>query len=104
MVSAGWKQIDGLWYYFGSDGVMASSKWIASGQNYCYVSSSGAMLTGWQDIGGQTYYLSKSTGYRVAGQWAKIDGKTYYFNKDGQLQRNTVIDGYKVDANGVWVP
>ena len=64
---------------------------------------SGAMLTGWQNINGQTYYLSKATGCRVQGQWARIDGKTYYFNGEGHLLRNTTIDGYKVGADGAWI-
>jgi len=35
-----WQEIDGKWYYFGSDGYMAASQWVG---NY-YVGSDGAML------------------------------------------------------------
>ena len=42
----------------------------------------GAMLTGWQQIG----------------------GKWYYFNTSGALLTNTTTpDGYTVNANGEWV-
>ena len=60
------------------------------------------MATGWNTIAGDTYYMQSSNGYCVLG-WNKIDGKTYHFSQYGKLDRNTIIDGYKVDANGVWV-
>ena len=35
-----------------------------------------------------------------------FDGKWYYFSKEsnslGQMLANTTVDGYKLDANGVW--
>ena len=46
--------------------------------------------------------MQSSNGYCVIG-WNKIDGKTYHFNEHAKLDKNTVIDGYKVDINGVWV-
>jgi hypothetical protein len=35
--------------------------------------------------------------------WKQIDGKWYYFNNNGYMAKDTVIDGYKIDNNGVWV-
>ena len=37
----------------------------------------------------------------VTGKWLEVEGKWYYFHPDGTLARNTVIDGYEVDENGV---
>lgn len=36
-----------------------------------------------------------------SGGWLEIDGKWYYFCADGALAKNTKIDGYEVDKNGV---
>lgn len=41
--------------------------------------------------------------------WNQIDGKWYYFSmeegsENGMLLKNTTTpDGYKVDADGVWI-
>ena len=59
----GWQQIDGKWFYFGSDGYM---------------------LTDWQKIDGVWYYFGES-GVRRSG-WQKIDGEWYYFDEDGMMQ------------------
>jgi long-chain acyl-CoA synthetase len=53
-----------------------------------------------QEIDGKTYYFDKK-GLAAADQWKKINKKYYYFNEKGVLQKNTVVDGYRVDANGV---
>ena len=45
------------------------------------------MLTGWQEIGGNTYYFL-GAGRMVTGT-VTIDGKIYEFNKDGRLQTRT---------------
>ena len=37
----------------------------------------------------------------VSGKWLQIDGKWYYFYADGTLAKNTKIDRYEVDKNGV---
>jgi hypothetical protein len=35
--------------------------------------------------------------------WRLIDGKWYYFGQDGYMAHDTIIDGYKIDSNGVWI-
>ena len=45
----------------------------------------------------------------MAVGWRQIDGKWYYFSmeegsENGMLLKNTTTpDGYKVDADGVWI-
>ena len=81
---------------------MAKS-WLELGGKWYYMSSDGVMQTGWQEIGGETYYMSTTTGYCATG-WCKIDGKTYYFDPVScKMARNTTINGYKVDENGVYI-
>ncbi|HAQ40679.1 MAG TPA: cell wall-binding protein, partial [Clostridiales bacterium] len=52
------------------------------------------------DISDKRYYFTKD-GVMVSGKWLEIDGKWYYCNADGSLAKNTKVDGYEVDKNGV---
>ena len=60
------------------------------------------MQTGWIEVDGKTYYLT-DRGEMVTG-WQKIDDRDYYFYDSGEMARSTVIDGYYVNEDGVWVP
>ena len=77
---------------------------LAAGEGDAFVSAgnSGAMVTGWNLIGGKWYYMH-STGSMAFNQWIETNGKWYYVTSDGSMAVNTTIDGYKVDQNGVWV-
>ena len=75
-----WKQLNGIWYYFGEDGVMK---------------------TGWQNVNGDWYYLDEN-GMMKTG-WIEVNGKWYYSYVSGVMAKNAVIDGYKLDVNGVWI-
>ncbi|QHQ62584.1 hypothetical protein Ana3638_18850 [Anaerocolumna sedimenticola] len=57
-------------------------------------------VTGWQTIDGVSYFFD-IYGIMVSRKWFQIDGKWYYFNADGTLARNTKIDEFEVDENGV---
>ncbi|OOM77603.1 immunoglobulin-like domain-containing protein [Clostridium sp. BL-8] len=35
--------------------------------------------------------------------WKEIDGKWYYFRQDGYMAHDTVIDGYELGSDGVWI-
>jgi hypothetical protein len=98
----GWQIIDGVRYYFYSAGVLQTG-WVKDGDNWRLYSSNRA-LVGWWDIGSEnakkTYYFD-TNGNMIFGKWLQIDGKWYYFNADGSLAKNTSIDGYEVDDNGV---
>lgn len=91
--------------YFDKDGYLKRNYWIKThdGKTWCYLKDDGVMATGWNTIGGDTYsHAVPDNGY-VYWDGIKIDGKTYHFSQYGKLDRNKVIDGYKVDENGVWV-
>lgn len=92
------------------------NQYAAGGQSqndWFYFDNDGYMLTGWfTDANGVTFYLNESSdGTRGAMKtgWAQIHGKWYYFNtvSDGTKGRlfksATTPDGYKVDANGIWI-
>ena len=101
--------------------------WQNRNGSYYYLDESGAMLTGWVQAGNQVYYLNPTKdqyeGVMVANNWVTQDGNYYYLNGDGIRAEgwteingsfyyfypgtgiraaNTTIDGFLLDANGVW--
>ena len=98
-MKTGWKQISGRWYYLNTDGSMATG-WKKVGSIWYLLKSSGAMLTGWQQVGASWYYLD-SNGVMYANRWRG----NYYLGSDGAMLVSTrTPDGYRVDANGKWIP
>lgn len=79
--TTGWKQENGMWYFYNTDGSLA---------------------TGQVQNNGSWYYLN-SNGSMKANQWFQVGGKWYYVNASGELAVNTSIDGYRVNDNGEWV-
>ncbi|MCI7263021.1 MAG: glucan-binding protein [Clostridiaceae bacterium] len=62
------------WYYFGSKGkkVVDDDKKI-NGKTY-YFNEDGEMLSGWQEIGGEAYYLGgEDEGWRAESQWLWLE-------------------------------
>ncbi len=101
-VLAGTQTIDGVKYFFETNGTLKTG-WIKNGDNWRYYSGNKAAV-GWWDIGSgdaqKTYYFDAS-GNMVSGKWLQIGGKWYYFNADGSLAKDTKVDGYEIDGNGV---
>ena len=101
MLSGQWLELDGTWYYLNQYGSMVTG-WLQLSGKWYYLDSSGAMVTGWQEIGGETYYMSTRTGACATG-WNLIDDVTYYFDPVScAMARDTTINGYYVDENGVY--
>ncbi len=102
MALTGSQTIDGVKYFFETDGSLQTG-WVKDGSGWRFYSGS-KMLTGFADVasggGQQTYYFTED-GLMASGRWLQLDGKWYYFNADGTLARNTSVDGYEVDENGV---
>lgn len=90
--------IDGVKYFFNTNGSLKTG-WVKDGDNWRYYSGNNATV-GWLDISGKMYYFTKD-GLMVSDKWIQIDDNWYYFYYDGPLAKNTKIDGYEVDKNGV---
>lgn len=56
----------------------------------------------WTNYGGSNWYY-KLPDMSVAKGWKQIDGKWYYFDNEGKMVTNTVVNGYKIGADGVWI-
>lgn len=96
----GWKLIDGKWHYFNDDGSM-STGWLKNNGFWYYLGYSGSMVTGWKEINGTWYYFN-SDGSMKTG-WLNDRGTWYYLNDDGSMAHDTIVDGYTISSNGVWI-
>ena len=95
----GWKLIQTKYYYFESNGVMQSNRWIG---NY-YVGSDGAMVKNqWID---DDRYVD-SNGLYTPAKWI-YNGKWWYRHSDGSYTKNDFEDingqTYYFDASGYMV-
>ncbi|MDU2592571.1 MAG: family 10 glycosylhydrolase [Paeniclostridium sordellii] len=117
-MAIGWEQVGGTWYYLDSSGSMKTG-WIQLGDKWYYLRSNGAMAVGWEQVGETWYYLDNSgsmkTGWIQLGDkwyylrsngamavgWELIEGNWYYFHNSGNMGVNIVVDGWKIDTNGV---
>lgn len=95
-----------LRFYDRDQGRQAGKGWYStSDNNWVYVDDSGKVLTGLQDINGQTVYFDENgiqakgkgvwdnngglryfeadSGNMIRDRWKNVDGTWYYFNRDG---------------------
>jgi uncharacterized repeat protein (TIGR02543 family) len=78
--ATGWKQINGTWYYFDSNGLMRTG-WINDGGDWYYADLNGAMQKGVIQIEGKIHLFAQS-GAMQKGV-CMVDGKLYNFDDNG---------------------
>lgn len=97
------KEIEGDWYSFDSDGYARQNCWIQSEGKWYYLGEDCKMITGFKQIDGKWYYFNTvSNGTKGAMQtgWFK-DGETQYCAySDGSLIMNCDLYNYHFDSNG----
>lgn len=102
VVQTGWiKNENGSWSYKNLDGTTAVG-WINDNGNWYYLDNNGIMQTGWVKEGSDWYYLN-SSGEMKTGWHKDNNGNWYYLLDSGKMAYDTVINGYTIDSNGVWV-
>lgn len=84
----GWKQINGIWYYFDGFGQMQTG-WIQSYGKWYYTDLSGAMQTGVMQIEGAIYFFG-SNGEMQTGNCV-INGALYEFNDKGVFIGTSIL-------------
>ena len=102
-MAMGWQMIGGKWYYFDEEGKLITDAWIGE----CYVDSSGIWVEGlhknqWIESQGRWWY-QHSDGSYTRGGWEKIDEMWYYFDPDGWMATGWQMIGhswYYFDLNG----
>ncbi len=102
MLRSKWKQINGKYYYFLSNGRMAKKQWI---NGKYYVNAKGVRLSncwvGKKFLGENGRWIPN-----FKGGWQQIDGKWYYYTKKGKKRTGWITykgNRYYLDANGVRV-
>ena len=104
VLAVGWRWVDDQWYFFeDSCGYrQAMPGWQRIDGVMRYFDENGVMQKGWLFVEGKTRFMDDS-GALVTG-WRQIDDLYYYFYPaDGNLARDTTVDGYYVNPDGVWV-
>ena len=100
-VKSSWKQINGKWYYFNSDGLMESNCY----RDGCWLTKSGAWDTRyshgtWKQNSKGWWY--EDNGWYPKNQWLWIDGSCYYFESKGYIETNCYRDGCWLTSSGAW--
>ena len=81
--TAGWKQLNGNWYYFTKSGA-AQTGWVKSGGKWYYQDpASAVMKTGWVDVSGKKYFLTASGAMRSSTGWFNDGGNWYWITGSG---------------------
>ncbi|WP_173218697.1 MULTISPECIES: G5 domain-containing protein [unclassified Streptococcus] len=96
----GWKQENGMWYFYNTDGSMATG-WVQVNGSWYYLNSNGSMATGWVQVNGLWYYLN-SNGSMATG-WEQVDGSWYYLNDNGSMETGWLQNNgswYYLNSNG----
>ncbi|SFC81914.1 Glucan-binding domain-containing protein (YG repeat) [Bacillus sp. 491mf] len=75
-----------------SSGNVIKNSWVNKDSKYHFADAEGALLKGWQDIKGKTYYFDPSNGELATARnkagVGRIEGKFYTFDDSGALQRS----------------
>lgn len=99
-VSDKWLEIENYWYYFKTDGYMATGEWIGgwwlNADGTCTYSG----VASWKSDGSGWWYEDTS-GWYAKSEWQKIDGSWYYFEASGYMATNKYVDGWWCGADGV---
>lgn len=118
-----WDKIDGVYYYFKSNGYMASDEWIDGyylnkdgsytykgrahwkrySEGWMYKDNKGWKAVGLTNIDENIYYFTKN-GYMQTG-WKKLSNNWYYFKSNGHMVKSTSIKigntTYKFNSKGI---
>ena len=103
-MAIGWKEIEGVWYFFNGKGQMQADRWLQLKDskekidgNWYYLNKDGSMQgSGWFKHDGTWYYITWS-GAISYNELAEIGGQKYLFDKDGKMLTGLqVFEGKKM--------
>ena len=95
------KSNNGKWWYSYKEGGYPADCFLEIGSAKYHFDKAGWMSTGWVYDGSDWYYMNGS-GAMTYG-WQKVHGKWYFMYEDGKMAKNTVVQGYRLNASGAWV-
>lgn len=96
MLSTGWRQIDGEWYYLRPDsGKCVINSAVEIDGYWYFFKNDGRKLEGWLKKNGSFYYLDpEGNGRMTAGITKIIGGASYSFAPDGVCTSNGYVNNY----------
>lgn len=99
-----WEQKESGWYYKMDDQTYAESRWLQIENNWYRFGNDGTMLTGWQEVKKDWYYLDPATGIMRTGWFEDSDGNWYYLDdiNGDMLKSKWTPDGYFVNKSGIY--
>ncbi|MFM1540302.1 hypothetical protein [Helcococcus ovis] len=99
------KHTDNNWYYLLDNGKMAVSEWVKHTNSWYYLLENGKMAKSeWvYDKKYVSWYYFNNGGDMAKNKWIQhTDNNWYYLLGDGKMAKSTTINGWYVDANGIW--
>lgn len=100
-IQSGWIAWGDKWYFLDSTGAMKTG-WITDGDYRYYLNQGGDMAIGWKCIDNTWYYFNNNGTIKTG--WISWRGKEYYLNSTGSMAVNTKTpDGFTVGADGARV-
>ena len=84
----GWIIADGNSYYYDNDTALTGAQTI-DGTLYCFGEDGALLGSGWQTVGGETYYLN-ADGTAYYG-WLDLEDDRYYLQEDGTMATGAVV-------------
>ena len=91
VMRSGWILLGDEYCYFDKDDGLITSGWVWDGKKWYYVDSEGHPLSGWQQIGGKTFYFNEkhdgSFGAMCSGV-VKVGDEYYFLDKDNGLVKS----------------
>ncbi len=98
-----WKETGQGWQFLKKTGSYACGETLRNNGRVYGFGTDCYMLTGWYLVNGSWHYFD-TNGSMAFGQWIETSGLWYYVDAAGSLfVDGTTPDGYRVDANGVWI-
>ncbi len=83
MVTNGWRQINGKWYYFDNNGQLITNRSRQINGLWYFFDYDGSMMTGWVEDNGSLYYCDPEAGGRmVTATWRYIAPPEEYIDYD----------------------
>ena len=93
------KEIDGAWYYFGSDGAAKTGWYTLSDGRLVNYNSQGQMYHGEAKIDGKWYYFDPTTGKAAQGWYKLPDGRQVYYDVDNNGNGQGMLHGMQKVGN-----
>ena len=102
---AGWKLVDGVWYYADANGKIRVNCGVWSGNTVYYLGENGTLTGGVHMVSGKVRYFDENGKLKKHNGWLAYEDKWYFIDKNGIAYANGkyLINGkyYYFDENGV---